>query len=55
LQNIISWALASLIFIASFTCFAMGNASGAVSLLVIGFLTEFAFWLHCSNKTQIAK
>ncbi len=55
MQNIINWALASLVFIASFACYAMGNASGGILLLAAGFLLEFAFWLHCFKKEKCFK
>ncbi|MBH0029394.1 MULTISPECIES: hypothetical protein [unclassified Pseudoalteromonas] len=46
MQNIINWALACLVFIASFTCYAMGNESGAIILMLAGFLFEVMYWLR---------
>lgn len=43
--KITKWlALLALICLA-ITCYAMGNASGAVVLIIIGFVLEGAFWL----------
>jgi hypothetical protein len=46
MQNIINWFLACLVFIASFTCYAIGNVSGAIILMLAGFLFEVIFWLR---------
>ncbi|ATC85555.1 hypothetical protein [Pseudoalteromonas arctica] len=51
MQNIINWFLACLVFIASFTCYAMGNESGAIILMLAGFFFEVMFWLS-SYKEQ---
>ena len=36
MQNIINWLLACTVFIASFTCYAMGNEAGAIVLILLG-------------------
>ena len=54
MQNIINWLLASLVFIASFTCYAMGNAAGAMTLILAGFFIEIIFWLRF-NKLKMNK
>ncbi|EGI75113.1 hypothetical protein PH505_ab01670 [Pseudoalteromonas distincta] len=35
-----------MVFIASFTCYAMGNESGAIILMLAGFFFEVMFWLR---------
>ncbi len=43
--KITKWlALLALICLA-ITCYAMGNASGAIALVILGFVFEGAFWL----------
>lgn len=52
MQNIINWSLACLVFIASFTCYAMGNESGAIILMLAGFLFEVMCWLRGYKRTE---
>jgi chromate transport protein ChrA len=52
MQNIINWLLASLVFIASFTCYAMGNASGALILILAGFFFEVLLWLRSMKEQE---
>lgn len=51
MQNIINWLLACLVFIASFTCYAMGNESGAIILILAGFFFEVIFWLRSCKES----
>lgn len=52
MQNIINWSLACLVFIASFTCYAMGNESGAIILMLAGFLFEVMYWLRGYKESK---
>lgn len=52
MQNIINWSLACLVFIASFTCYAMGNESGAIILMLAGFLFEVMYWLRGYKRAE---
>ena len=36
---------ATVMFVAAFTCYAMGVQSGAAALFVLGFSLEIFFWL----------
>ena len=52
MHNIINWSLACLVFIASFTCYAMGNELGAIILMLAGFLFEVMFWLSSYKESE---
>jgi len=55
MQNIINWLLVCTVFIASFTCYAMGNEAGAIVLILLGFSLEILFWIYCFNKPKKSK
>lgn len=52
MQNLLNWLFACLIFIASFTCYAMGNKSSAIILILAGFSLEVIFWLRNLDKPK---
>ncbi|GAA66857.1 hypothetical protein P20429_0970 [Pseudoalteromonas sp. BSi20429] len=41
-----------MVFIASFTCYAMGNESGAIILMLAGFLFEVMYWLRGYKESK---
>lgn len=43
MKNVINWVLACLVFVASFTCYAMGNESGTIILILAGFFSKSFF------------
>ncbi|KPH60738.1 hypothetical protein AMS58_16700 [Pseudoalteromonas porphyrae] len=45
----IKWLALLAVICLAFVCYAMGNASGAIALVILGFVLEGAFWLFGSR------
>lgn len=43
--KITKWLALLALLCLAIVCYAMGNASGAIALVILGFLFEGAFWL----------
>jgi len=43
--KVLKWIALFVLLCLSLTCYAMGNASGAIILIVLGFAFEGVFWL----------
>lgn len=43
--KVIKWLALLVVICLAFTCYAMGSASGAIALVILGFVFEGAFWL----------
>lgn len=44
-RKALKWSALFILICLSLTCYAMGNASGAVILVALGFVFESVFWL----------